>query len=130
MKQFITPQWLSVVLCLSILHACVDEVISERDKASDSQSITDSPITTRSSDISPCYDTLPNPYALEVMQEVYDIYSETEVTLEATDLYVKFKPTDSLQLHRLIYDYNLRSLRPNQRRNRHLCSSTRGLTRA
>lgn len=62
---------------------------------------------TKATNISNTYERLPNPYALEVMQEVYDIYSETSVSLEATDLYVKFMPKDSLQLDDLRFEYNL-----------------------
>jgi hypothetical protein len=41
------------------------------------------------------------------MQEVYDIYGETEVTLAPTDLYVKFMPKDSSELHLLKDEYDL-----------------------
>lgn len=53
------------------------------------------------------YTTLPNPYALDVMQEVYDTYSTEEIVLEPTDLYVRFLPQDSLQLVMLYDSCNL-----------------------
>lgn len=53
------------------------------------------------------YAKLPNPYALGVMQKVYDKYSTSKVTLEATDLYVRVLPQDSTQLNYLIYESGL-----------------------
>ena len=88
------------------LSSCIDEdkkacIIDETEIA-----VLDR-LTSKSSEPAIVYDTLPNPYSLNVMQEVYDIYSESEVTLSATDLYVKFMPKDSIQLQKLISDYQL-----------------------
>lgn len=52
------------------------------------------------------FEVLPNPYALDVMQDVYDSYL-VQKELEPTDLYVRFLPSDSLQLKVLTYDYDL-----------------------
>jgi hypothetical protein len=58
------------------------------------------------------FQQMPNPYALSVMQNVYDTY-EPGVTLLPTDLYVRFLPSDSTQfreLHNLgleLFDYPL-----------------------
>lgn len=48
----------------------------------------------------------PNPYALKVMQGVYDSYKVAK-KLQPTDLYVRFLPKDSLQLNSLKYEYDL-----------------------
>ena len=53
------------------------------------------------------YNVLPNPYTLANMQAVYDSLSISRVTLQPTDYYVRFLPQDSLQLHNLMYGYNL-----------------------
>ena len=53
------------------------------------------------------YIYLDNPYSLDNMQEVYDIFSEEDIELEPTNLYVRFLPQDSSQLERLTYNYNL-----------------------
>ncbi len=62
---------------------------------------------TRSGSSEMIYDTLPNPYRLSVMQQVYDDYSLTDVNLEPTDLYVRFMPRDTTELRILTRDYNL-----------------------
>jgi len=51
--------------------------------------------------------TLPNPYTLANMQAVYDSLSGSGITLQPTDLYVRFLPHDSVQLHNLIYHFHL-----------------------
>ncbi|MBE6333590.1 MAG: hypothetical protein E7071_02040 [Bacteroidales bacterium] len=53
------------------------------------------------------YVYLQNPYSLDNMQEVYDIFYDGEIELEPTNLYVRFLPQDSSQLASLVYDYNL-----------------------
>lgn len=52
------------------------------------------------------YIVLPNPYAIDVMQAVYDENGQQR-TLEPTDLYVRFLPADSLQLNSLVDNYGL-----------------------
>lgn len=52
------------------------------------------------------YKVLENPYALDVMQAVYDSHG-IDITLEPTDLYVRFMPADSSQLQSLTYEYGL-----------------------
>lgn len=91
--------------CMTLL-SCVEEANLNEEEVVSGNVSSETSVLTRSSSIKK-YEPLPNPYALEVMQEVYDIYSETQETLRATDLYVKFMPKDSLELHRLKYDYNL-----------------------
>lgn len=96
-----------MISTVSALVSCIDEQILE-DRAGDDPPVqTASSVMVKSSADTGVYDTLPNPYSLDVMQAVYDYYSETPVTLEPTDLYVKFMPKDSLELDRLINDYNL-----------------------
>lgn len=52
------------------------------------------------------YTVLPNPYAIDVMQAVYN-ENGLQRTLEPTDLYVRFLPADSLQLNSLVDNYGL-----------------------
>ena len=94
-----------ILLSCIIVFSCVEEPNKIIEESVEKETYGNVGVMTRSS--GDVYTALPNPYALDVMQEVYDIYSETDVTLEATDLYVKFMPKDSLELHRLKYDYNL-----------------------
>lgn len=94
-----------MLLSCITMFSCVEEPAQIVEEPVEEETNSDVRVLTRSSVNE--YTTLPNPYALEVMQEVYDIYSETDVTLEATDLYVKFMPKDSLELQRLKYDYDL-----------------------
>ena len=105
MRQFNKAIPILLLSCVTLL-SCIEEPVQIDDKALSENASGEAPVLTRSSSTE-TYEILPNPYALEVMQEVYDIYSETEVTLEATDLYVKFMPKDSIELQRLKYDYNL-----------------------
>ncbi len=71
------------------------------------------PMLTRSEEEFVSFDTLPNPYRLDVMQAVYDTYGD-DVVLEPTDLYVRIMPQDSTQLELLedicdldLFDYPL-----------------------
>ncbi len=71
------------------------------------------PVLTRSEGEFVSFDTLPNPYRLDVMQAVYDTYGD-DIVLEPTDLYVRFLPQDSTQLELLedicdldLFDYPL-----------------------
>lgn len=102
----IRTSFIVILSCVAVV-SCIEEFVPQKGDLSTAPPTEGCPVLTRSSLDLPTYDTLPNPYALEVMQEVYDTYSETEVTLEATDLYVKFMPKDSIELHRLMYDYDL-----------------------
>lgn len=105
MKLFNKILLVLLVSCIA-LFACVETpIIDERD-ISNEERLENTKVFTRSLS-NETYEHLPNPYALSVMQEVYDTYSETDVTIEATDLYVKFMPKDSLELHTLKDDYNL-----------------------
>ncbi len=63
--------------------------------------------TRSGSNTEPEFKVEPNPYALKVMQGVYDSHSPSKVTLEPTDLYVRFLPKDSVQMNSLKYDYAL-----------------------
>ena len=105
MKLFNKILLVLLVSCIA-LFACVETpIIDERD-ISNEERLENTKVFTRSLS-NETYEHLPNPYALSVMQAVYDTYSETDVTIEATDLYVKFMPKDSLELHTLKDDYNL-----------------------
>lgn len=104
MRLFNKAMPVLLLFCVT-LFSCIEEPAQVNEESLDEDTCGDVQVFTRSS--GEVYETLPNPYALDVMQEVYDIYSETDVTLSATDLYVKFMPKDSLELHRLKYDYDL-----------------------
>lgn len=91
--------------CMALL-SCAEEALLNDEMTVSEDLSGEKSVLTRSSSIK-TYESLPNPYALKVMQKVYDTYSEKTVALKATDLYVKFMPKDSLELHRLKYDYNL-----------------------
>ena len=95
----------SLISCI-VLLSCVETPILDKDVAPNEDVSEKTTIVTRSSSDN-TYIVQPNPYALRVMQEVYDTYSETPITLEATDLYVKFMPKDSVELHTLRYECNL-----------------------
>ena len=95
-----------LLLSCMTLYSCVEEPVQVDEEVLSDDVSQKVPVMTRSSS-DETYTILPNPYALEVMQEVYDIYSEPQVTLAATDLYVKFMPKDSVELHTLKYEYNL-----------------------
>ena len=98
-----SPTTILIVCSIFALYSCIEEQApQERTEIRDG-----TPSLTKSSGSSNYYETLPNPYSLDVMQEVYDIYSDSGVCLEPTDLYVKFMPKDSLELHILKYDYGL-----------------------
>lgn len=93
------------VLCFT-MTSCVETPFIEEIGASNDTTTKETEPITRST-TNRTYESLPNPYALRVMQEVYDTYSESSITLEATDLYVKFMPKDSVELHTLKHNYNL-----------------------
>ena len=95
----------SLISCI-VLLSCVETPILDKDVAPNEDVSEKTTIVTRSSSDN-AYIVQPNPYALRVMQEVYDTFSETPITLEATDLYVKFMPKDSVELHTLRYECNL-----------------------
>ena len=95
-----------ILLSCIVLHSCIEEPVRVDENKSGEKVSIKYPVITRST-ATEGYEILPNPYALEVMQEVYDIYGETPVTLAATDLYVKFMPKDSAELYTLRYDYDL-----------------------
>lgn len=98
-------QLLSVLfIFLMMVCSCVEEPIV-KEIVEDLPQKEQTPLT-RSTVITE-YETLANPYALDVMQEVYDTYSDSGEILEPTDLYVKFMPKDSSELHVLKYDYDL-----------------------
>lgn len=105
MRQFNKAIPILLLSCITLL-SCIEEPVQIDDKVLNEELSGETSVLTRSSSTG-TYEILPNPYALQVMQEVYDIYSETDITLEATDLYVKFMPKDSLELQRLINDYDL-----------------------
>ena len=95
----------SLISCI-VLLSCVETPILDKDVAPNEDVSEKTTIVTRSSSDN-TYIVQQNPYALRVMQEVYDTFSETPITLEATDLYVKFMPKDSVELHTLRYECNL-----------------------
>ena len=107
MRRFKIISAILATLGFSVVNSCVDEVVMENDHASGSESDIVSPIMTKSSATEISYDTLPNPYALDVMQTVYNTYSQSTVTLEPTDYYVKFMPKNRDELQRLRTDYDL-----------------------
>lgn len=91
MKRLFTPFLFAALL----MAACAE--IGEPDAA---------PEATRSGGDVTEFDTLPNPYSLKVMQAVYDS-GGGDTVLEATDLYVRFLPQDSMQLNLIMYDCGL-----------------------
>lgn len=93
------------MLCLAIaLISCVSEVCEDNSMNSDTSETVARSLKTRSTgQIEDAYQTLPNPYTLKVMQKIYDDYSIDAVTLQPTDLYVRFMPQDSAQF-RTLYD--------------------------
>lgn len=96
MKRFIP----FILLCA--LPACTEELPVEPDisKSKESSAVTKSASVTKE------YEHLPNPYALDNMQTVYDDYG-ISTDLEPTDLYVRFMPVDTAQIHDLTYNYGL-----------------------
>lgn len=105
MKKFKIAIPILLLSCYT-LFSCVKEPVQMEEESRTKEVPQCTNALTRSSTIK-AYEILPNPYALDVMQKVYDTYSETAVILQPTDLYVKFMPKDSLELHTLIYDYDL-----------------------
>ena len=105
MKRFNKAAPILLLSCVA-LFSCVDEPVQIEEENLVYQIPQTNKVLTRSTS-QETYETLPNPYALDVMQQVYDIYSESPVTLQPTDLYVKFMPKDSLELHTLKYDCDL-----------------------
>ena len=95
-------KYLVAIFSLLLLSSCVEELVETDNKRDTKQNETT--VVTRSA--SKAYEKLPNPYALTVMQSVYDTYTQ-DTNLEPTDLYVRFMPTDSTQLRILYSDYNL-----------------------
>lgn len=88
---------------LLLAYSCIKE--TPFDKTADLNKSNGSEITTKSSPDGKEYQPLPNPYALSVMQAVYNEGGVHKI-LEPTDLYVRFLPKDSLQL-RTLYDSGL-----------------------
>lgn len=105
MKRLNKTIGLFLLLC-HIVFSCTETPITDDAVFLEEEIIENTRIASRSSS-NDSYDTLPNPYALSVMQNVYDTYCESSVSLEATDLYVKFMVKDSAELYTLKYDYNL-----------------------
>ena len=64
------------------------------------------PVAIRTRAIETNFRKLANPYALDVMQSIYEENASPK-KLEPTDLYVRFLPKDSIELHSLHYDYHL-----------------------
>lgn len=91
------------LLCVAItsLSCTKDDEATMNESSNIKQAI----VATRSSTSE--FVTRPNPYAIDVMQGVYDTYSLDDITLEPTDLYVRFLPQDSIQLQSLYIDYDL-----------------------
>ena len=89
--------------CCLLLTSCIDvPIIDEESNKPQAQSV-----QTRSASQEKKYERLANPYAIDVMQNVYDTFSDSGKKLIPTDLYIKFMPSDSAQLHRLKYEYCL-----------------------
>ncbi len=87
-----------ILLC--VLSACTEELPVVPDASKDTESLAATKTATKE------FEHLPNPYALDNMQAVYDAY-DSSIELEATDLYVRFMPLDTAQIHDLTYDYGL-----------------------
>lgn len=96
MKEFIS----FIILCT--LCACTQELPVEPDIGKDKESS----VATKSTSATKEYEHLPNPYTLDNMQTVYDNYGISTI-LEPTDLYVRFMPLDTAQIHDLTYNYDL-----------------------
>lgn len=96
---------LGLILSFASCHNYIDE--EECLQAAENKSAAEDTMT-RSGVSEPTveYEVLPNPYALSVMQSVYDDSGISE-PLEPTDLYVRFLPADSLQLNSLVDDFGL-----------------------
>lgn len=90
-------------LCCLMLFSCVEECLVESSEVKTEQQMKSN---VKSKAAARTYESMPNPYALDVMQSVYDSYN-VDKTLNPTDLYVRFMPRDSSQLQSLLYDYNL-----------------------
>lgn len=90
------------IILLCALSACTEELPVEPDVSKDIESS----IATKSASAAKEYEYLPNPYALDNMQTVYDDYG-ISTDLEPTDLYVRFMPVDTAQIHDLTYNYGL-----------------------
>lgn len=96
----------SVILLLGVmLSSCTKD---ETDIINDDNSSAPAVAQTRSGESSDIveYESLANPYTVDVIQGVYDSYKVPK-TIEPTDLYVRFLPQDSLQLNALKSDYDL-----------------------
>lgn len=96
------------LLFIAILfHACINEISESSSISSEtttSDNIAHYPPLTRSGVGAPkVYEKLPNPYSLRVMQKIYNDYSNDDVNLEPTHLYVCFMPQDSAQF-RMLYE--------------------------
>lgn len=92
----------SILSCILLLSSCTKyEMDSFVGNNSDEEAI-----ATRSLPVEVNFKKLANPYALDVMQSIYE-ENASPVILEPTDLYVRFLPKDSVQLNSLYCDYNL-----------------------
>lgn len=88
-------------LCL-LLFSCENELAKVE---SNSESV-DSQVQSAKTKSGPVeFKELPNPYALEVMQQVYNESGLTG-SLTPTHMYIRFLPQDSIQLKQLQYEYN------------------------
>lgn len=94
---------LFIIGALLLTFSCVKETPFEENVDLNKSSGTE--VSTKSSTETQEYQKLPNPYALSVMQSVYN-EGGVNKTLLPTDLYVRFLPKDSLQL-RTLYESGL-----------------------
>lgn len=98
MKKYISWLLLSFVLFSSCTKDETEDLIDN----TPANAITSQTRAVSEIDLTP----QPNPYALKVMQGVYDSYKVAKKLLP-TDVYVRFLPQDSVQLSTLKYDYKL-----------------------
>lgn len=89
----------TIISCILLLSSCVkDDIVSDGNYEESSAA--------RTRAVETNFKKLANPYALDVMQSIYDENASPKV-LEPTDLYVRFLPKDSVELNSLYCDYNL-----------------------
>lgn len=102
MKRIVTI--LSLVSTVFFSCTVNETVLDVSNDSGREKPITRTSVTNDDEDFAPVEQ---NPYSLSVMQSVYDNYSLEQIELEPTDLYVRFLPQDSTQLHLLLYESGL-----------------------
>lgn len=92
---------------IALALGCKDAIVEDTIKIKDDFKLLELNSELRTTVNTRAYVYLDNPYSLDNMQDVYNLFSSEDIDLEPTHLYVRFQPHDSAQLASLINDYEI-----------------------